>query len=91
VENFRSCEHVYRIIVEQSLRYLTEWELEDLYAQGVFSETEVVNGSPSVGSWIDTAKFPFKVRIATFNNPCMLPRDGAEQDYNNRVCQTCTP
>lgn len=58
VESFRSCEHVYRHLVEQSLRYLTAEELESLKAKGLF-EFDAKDGE----SWINTDLLPFKIRL----------------------------
>jgi hypothetical protein len=58
VESFRSCEHVYRHLVEQSLRYLTEEELVALQAKGLF-DLEPHEGD---SSWIRTDLLPFKIR-----------------------------
>jgi hypothetical protein len=62
VESFRSCEHVYRHLVEQSLRYLSPEELESLTAKGLFDLNSSNSSSSSSPAWINTDLLPFKIR-----------------------------
>lgn len=57
VESFRSCEHVFRHLVEQSLRYLSDEELTILLKRGLFD-------LDSGDSWINTDLLPFKIRLS---------------------------
>jgi hypothetical protein len=72
VESFRSCEHVFRHLVEQSLRYLTEEELATLQANGLF-DLDPHEGD-SEPSWIRTELLPFKIRLVSFQEPQATPK-----------------
>ena len=60
VECFRSCEHVYRHLVEQSLRYLSNEELDNLIQKGLFNINS--EDKDSIHSWIQTDLLPFQIR-----------------------------
>jgi hypothetical protein len=85
VESFRSCEHVFRHLVEQSLRYLTEEELATLQANGLF-DLDPHEGD-SEPSWIRTELLPFKIRLVSFQEPQATPQEDGPLGITNSVSE----
>ena len=91
VESFRSCEHVYRHVVEQSLRYIDPDELIWLAKAGLFdhrsdddnhydssknaSSFTARTTSASDEGWIRTELLPFSVRVLSMQDVEALPTD----------------
>jgi hypothetical protein len=91
MESFRSCEHVYRQIVEQAMRYIAPEEMLRLTKAGLFDimETDLVSRTEGGGhhqvsfppiaardrGWLRTELLPFTVRILSMQDVDAQPND----------------